>query len=178
MAARGLSLVEVLIALFLLSLLLFPVMGLMSQSTGQTVVSFHELQAVELVRELLDQLADLGRSDGPSPVWRLCRTQGISLEALVQSLNPKLVGAGTENPALIRFAGTTTGVLVSPLPAPFSKRYLMVRSVAAPPPWLTGIRGKAYRVTAGFAWNPEGGEGGKGLRTYEADIFLVEPGYE
>jgi len=161
------------IGAFLLSLMLLPLSNVMTQSSTQTQVSFHEQQAVQYVRELLDQVAELVRNDTGPGLGGLVAAAGQPLPSLLPALTPALSDQGPAAPRIVPLGAGKLGLVVSPLVPPFQERFFRIdpidatRFVAAP-------ASQAFQVTAGVRWVPGGERSGRPIQTYEASIFLVE----
>lgn len=169
----GVSLVEIMLGILLLGLLLVPLSLVMTQSSAQTVVSYHDQLAVQYVRELLDQVTELVRNDTGPGLDGLVRAGGKPLPELLEGLNPALSDAGPKGPRVVRVGGTQVGLLVSPLVSPFQARFFRVVPVEASG-FSTSSAVRVFQVNAGVRWQPTGEREGASVRTYEATAFLVE----
>ena len=171
--AKGFSLVEILVALTLLSLLLVPLSSLMSQSTTRTKVPLHEQMAVKYVRELLEQIAGIARNDFGPRVEGLVQEAGKPLSQLLTALNTELSVRHPGRFQILPIGQSSQRLMLSPLVEPFQERFLKVRQVdAANFSALENV--KVHQVTAGVRWLTTTGAGGRPPRTYQASIFLVE----
>ncbi|MBF0544706.1 MAG: prepilin-type N-terminal cleavage/methylation domain-containing protein [Candidatus Riflebacteria bacterium] len=170
--ASGFSLVEIMVGVTILSLMLLPVMGLLSQSRAHTTFSYTELEGIHFVRELLDQTVELARNNGSSNLKMLCRQSGKTVNDLFEEMNAKLSDLKQVGVKMIPFGNSTSGLIVSPLSVSFQKRYFRVNCIDSHN-FRSTLPGKIYQIDAGVAWAVDESNSAKAVHNYEASVFIL-----
>ncbi|MBF0409963.1 MAG: prepilin-type N-terminal cleavage/methylation domain-containing protein [Candidatus Riflebacteria bacterium] len=181
MMRQGFSLIESMIAIFLFSCMLFPIMSLMTQTTKMTPVSFIELQALRYTTELLSQITNLHRT---SNALKLISSESRkSIPEIIENLNsipefyfPK-ANEKQINPGLKQFKcmqifldKSCFCLILSKLETPFVQRAIRVKSIDC------GLKNheKVYMLTASVSWNRDKSSVTPPVQKFEMTAFLTE----
>jgi prepilin-type N-terminal cleavage/methylation domain-containing protein len=160
-AARGVTLIEIMVAVVVVALALGPLFSLLSASNRVSNASAYEVMAVQYAAELGEQLQRL------SPKIRDLRTASTKSidQILMDPAMDALLGPGgnpSGEPYMIQLPvdpsiapDTKVGFFVSPLDPNFTARRLFVRQLDASDPALTvwnDTNGIFWDVTVNLSW--------------------------
>ncbi|MBF0407154.1 MAG: prepilin-type N-terminal cleavage/methylation domain-containing protein [Candidatus Riflebacteria bacterium] len=150
----GFSLVEIVVALFVMGLAVAPIMGLMSQTNIDSTASMYEVLAGNYATELGEQLLDLSLNRSQPRFKQIEADTHQSIKDLLEGLNESLSDTSVTNPRAVFLPTSKIGIMVSPLDPAFTKRKITVEPV-------TGLTysvmyGECYRVLIQLAWRLQG----------------------
>ncbi|MBF0408338.1 MAG: hypothetical protein HQM10_13390 [Candidatus Riflebacteria bacterium] len=164
----GMSLVEIVIALFIAGIAIAPVVNLLTATNKETSTSIYQVMAAYYSNEIIEQITQLNLSPG---FKRICETTGKEVPELLQSLNIDLGDTTIVEPRKISLLGLNLFFLVSPLSEGFASRKIEVEEVTGA---SGNIPGKFYKLTIKVGWNFPGEVAISGIpkHTHESVFFL------
>ncbi|MBF0545156.1 MAG: prepilin-type N-terminal cleavage/methylation domain-containing protein [Candidatus Riflebacteria bacterium] len=165
---RGLSLIEVVIAVFVAGLAIAPTINLLSSTNRETSTSIYQVMAAYYSDEIIEQLTQLNISPG---FKRICEATGKDLPELLESMNTDLGDMIAVEPRKVSLMGLKLFLLISPLTEGFNARLLEVHEVTGS---SGNIPGRFYRIVIKVGWNYPGDldETGSSKHIHESVFFL------
>ncbi len=133
---KGLSMVEIMVAVFIIALAVGPLIGLLSSSNRMSNASIYEEMAVHYAREISDQLLSLSTriSDVVNDAKTLTGDSSLTLASILNdaAFRAKLEEHNDGSTAVSMQAGGTVlpvRLTISPLDPAFSKRRITVTAM-------------------------------------------------
>ncbi len=176
---KGLSMAEIVVAIFIIGLAVGPLIALLSSSNRMSNASIYEEMAVHYARELSDQILRYS-SNIPEIVQDAKTLSGSSSVTFAKILADTEFNAKLENyttgPTCIPFSynGTRlkTRIIVSPLEKVFKKRRLEVKEVDSSSNSVLKT-GKFQKVIITIAWKDPSSPG-PDLREVKMGVLINE----
>lgn len=150
MRRAGFSLVEVMVACFVIGLAAVPMLGVLSSSNRTSKASVFEIMAVQYAEELGEQLLRLSQR-----LKSMRDVTGVDIQTLfedplvVAALNPQTPPA--VEPSIIRVPGTDIVLLCSPLNPNFISRVIKIDQLSTSGKQVLK-NGVFWKVTIGLGW--------------------------
>ncbi|KAF1079124.1 MAG: hypothetical protein GQF41_4558 [Candidatus Rifleibacterium amylolyticum] len=154
MRKAGLTLAEIIVAMFVAVFAILPIFTALQSSSSKIYRGINHYQSQFLISEIYQQLNNISNSSG----FEELTSTASDLKQLLESINDKLSDKNVLNHRHIRFSESkSAGLLVSPLPENFVTRRLLVERV------FDSSSGELshdwYKVTIKVVWNePDGQE--------------------
>ena len=147
---RGISILEVAIAIVIAGLAIGPVINLLSVTNKETTGSIYSVTAAHYANEIAEQLLGFDVLPGFKV---LCDRSGRDLTQLLEGMNPVLEDKSIDTARRVPLGNLDVFLLVSPLSSVFQERSISVFPIS------TGgafhLPGDYFRVTIRIGWNAQ-----------------------